>query len=292
MASVAQQLGQLPYTPDAVYDLCVRHNGDVRSQRTGVNVEYVQPFRHADIVDQEETIGSQLLALKHRAGLSLDAIAKGGGYAGRSSVQRYFSSDFSGPLPPDAAVALARALAGKGEPSIKADDVLKLSISEALRAASGEPQRYFLTVEGTVEAGVWREQSEWPESERYDIEVGPPPFKDAKRMAVKMTGHSMDLTIPPGSDLEVLWIKFTNITPVPGDLVIVERHRHDLVELTCKRLDVEGSEYVLRAESSRPEFQEVIRVGSASLDLVTDDGVQIVGIVLSSQQRHSTRRFT
>lgn len=289
---MTELMRQFPDAAEPVDYVCMGHMADVRSQRTNVNVEYVHPFSHRRHVENSQSVGEQLLALKLRARMSLDAIARASGYAGRSSVQRYFSSEFAGALPPDTAVALARGMAGKGDPPIKADDLLRLSITAALKAVSQENDRHFLTVEGAVEAGVWREQSDWPASERYEIEVGPPPFKDAKRMAVRMNGHSMDLTIPPGSDLEVLWIKFTQISPVPGDLVIVERQRHDLAELTCKRLDMEGNELILRAESSRPEFQDVIRVGSPGNDTVTDDDVRIVGIVLSSQQRHANRRFT
>lgn len=147
-----------------------------------------------------------------------------------------------------------------------------------------------LQVLGAVAAGVWREQTEWPEEDRYFIEVGPSPVAGGERFALRMEGHSMDKLIPPGSDLECLRTIFGEIEPVPGDIVIVQRDRHDMHELTCKRLDHDGKNYILRAESTRPEFQEPIIIGRPDADNFSDDGVQIIGIVLRAHQRLYSRR--
>lgn len=101
----------------------------------------------------------------------------------------------------------------------------------------------------------------------------------------------MDRTITPGSDLECIRVQYGFIEPVPGDLVIVERHNHDLTELTCKRLDQDASgEWVLRCESTRPEFQEPIVLGKPDANLFVDDEIKVIGIVVSSQQNHFRRR--
>jgi len=147
-----------------------------------------------------------------------------------------------------------------------------------------------LQVLGAVAAGVWREQTEWPEEDRYFIEVGPSPVVGGERFALRMEGNSMDKLIPPGSDLECLRTIFGEIEPVPGDIVIVQRDRHDMHELTCKRLDHDGKNYILRAESTRPEFQEPIIIGRPDADNFSDDGVQIIGIVLRAHQRLYSRR--
>ncbi|MEN9924306.1 MAG: hypothetical protein RL268_432 [Pseudomonadota bacterium] len=147
-----------------------------------------------------------------------------------------------------------------------------------------------LEVLGAVAAGVWREQTEWPEEDRYFIEVGPSPVVGGERFALRMEGNSMDKLIPPGSDLECLRTIFGEIEPVPGDIVIVQRDRHDMHELTCKRLDHDGKNYILRAESTRPEFQEPIVIGRPDADNFSDDGVQIIGIVLRAHQRLYSRR--
>lgn len=236
-------------------------------------------------------IGTQLVALKGRLGLSLEKIAKAAGYAGRSSVQRYFDDQYEGPLPAEVAVALARGLAGKGTPPVTADEFLRLSVAGELAVTTNDNEEFELPIEGVVAAGIWRVASDERSHDFPPMEVGPPPFRGAKRMGLRMEGPSMDLTIPDGSDLEVLWITLGDVEPEPGDLVVVERRRHDMIELTCKRLAVEGGELVLRCESSRPEYQEVMRVGRPDPDVFTDDETRIVGIVLSHSKRHNRRAF-
>lgn len=157
-----------------------------------------------------------------------------------------------------------------------------------LPIASAPKER--LQVVGAVAAGRWLEQTDWPEEERYYIEVGPNPFPGNERFAVRMEGLSMDKTIPPGSDLECLRVGFENVVePRPGDLVIVERHNHNLTEMTCKRLDVGEDGFVLRCESTQPDFQEVIAIGSPDADDHTDNQIRIIGVVIAAQQNHLRR---
>lgn len=141
----------------------------------------------------------------------------------------------------------------------------------------------WLTVSGAVVAGVWKEQTDWPISEQYEVRFGPSEFSKEKRFAVRMEGLSMNRTILPGSDLECLWTKFSPIPPQPGDLVIVERHNHELVELTCKRLAMVDGDYVLLCESLEPEFQQPIHIGKPNGDHYSDDEIRVVGIVLSAK---------
>jgi len=142
----------------------------------------------------------------------------------------------------------------------------------------------WVEVSGSVAAGVWREQSSWPEGERYDVRFGPPPFAGAERFGLRMEGLSMNRTIPPGSDLECLRVIFSSVEPQPGDLVVVERVNHDLTEMTCKRLDKDGDDWVLRCESTEPEYQEIIRIGQPDPENITDLDVRVVAIVLSAKQ--------
>lgn len=190
-------------------------------------------------------------------------------------------------LPFDLAKRIAGVLEAHGVPK---SDVMALAGLQ-LHEAEGMPisDREVLTVSASVAAGVWREHADWPAEDRYPLEVGPAPFKDAERFAMRMDGYSMDLTIPPGSDLECLRVAFGVVDPVPGDLVIVERHNHDLVEMTCKRLDRDGDEWILRMESSKPEFQDIIRLGRPSRDLFTDQETRVVGIVIKAHQNHFRR---
>lgn len=168
--------------------------------------------------------------------------------------------------------------------------LLALDQIEAPPTPSRPEEPDTIYVIGTVAAGIWREQTEWPEHDRYPIPVGPSPKPGAERFAVEMDGLSMDLTIRPGSILECLRVSFGRVEPMPGDLVIVERVKHDLRETTCKRLiRADDGSWELRCESTRPEFQEPIPIGKPDSDLWTDDEVRIVGIVVRSYVQHFRR---
>lgn len=75
-----------------------------------------------------ETIGDKLLALKSRSGLSLNQIAKSGGYKNASSIQRYFSGDYAPEfLPSSIARRFEEALVGYGSPAITTHDISELT---------------------------------------------------------------------------------------------------------------------------------------------------------------------
>lgn len=165
--------------------------------------------------------------------------------------------------------------------------LLEMDEGVFVKGQVAQPQRRKLKVTGIVAAGVWREHWELPADQQYEIEVGPAPAPDAESFAVHLEGFSMDRTIPPGSDLECVRVAFGAIVPVPGDLVIVQRQNHDLIETTCKRLAVDDAgQWILRSESTRPEFQEPIVLGRPSRSLYVDNEIMIIGIVVSAQQRH------
>jgi SOS-response transcriptional repressor LexA len=174
---------------------------------------------------------------------------------------------------------------------------LELDISQMIPAATmimhragGAQPCEALEVVGAVAAGVWREETTWGQEDRYSIEVGPNPYPGSERFALRMEGYSMDKIIPPGSDLECLRVAYGYVEPQPGDIVIVQRDRHDLHELTCKRLDHDGQNFVLRAESTRAEFQEPIIIGRPDEEHVGDNGITILAIVLRAHQSLYTRR--
>jgi SOS-response transcriptional repressor LexA len=101
----------------------------------------------------------------------------------------------------------------------------------------------------------------------------------------------MDKTIPPGSVLDCVRIKFSDVMPEPGDLVIVERHAHDLTEMTCKRLRRGNGGWELHSESTKAEFQEIIPIGDPDPDLHADNEISIIGIVLEARQLHRRRNL-
>lgn len=233
-----------------------------------------------------ETINDKLKALRNRVPkLSVRKIAGLLDMPASTYAAYEDPAKFKKPiLPLDLAKRIADVLEPFGVP--RSDVLLLAGITGALSAPAApapDEEKEWLEVRGTVAAGVWRHQTDWPEAERYFVNFGQSKYKVSERFAVRMEGLSMNRTILPGSDLECLWVKFSPIEPKPGDLVIVERHAHDLVELTCKRLAMDGDEYVLLCESTEAEFQEPIRLGKPDADVFVDDEIRVVGIVLSAK---------
>lgn len=75
----------------------------------------------------ETNIPTQFRALRERAGLSLDALAKALGYKAASSIQRYESPDYAKPyLNADLIGKLMVVLTGKGSPPIASREILAM----------------------------------------------------------------------------------------------------------------------------------------------------------------------
>lgn len=166
------------------------------------------------------------------------------------------------------------------------------STGDYLSGANVGPEPLSIMVVGSVEAGVWREQEEWPAEKQYPLEVHPSPVPGAERFGLVVEGLSMNKVFPEGTELDclrVIW-KDGGLRPMPGDLVIAQRRRGDLYETTCKRLalNAEG-EYELRAESTEPEFAQPIPLGKPDDNYHADDGAEIIGIVNRAYQRHFRR---
>lgn len=133
---------------------------------------------------------------------------------------------------------------------------------------------------GKVAAGVWRETT-------FVEPEGPPmleidSFADdyGELFAVEPEGPSMNKTIPEGTILICRRVPFGLTDVTPGDLVIVQRHNHDLREATCKRLALIDGEFYLQSESHSPEFQNPIRIGKPDHEAHIDVGIEVIGVVL------------
>ena len=111
----------------------------------------------------------QMRKLRERAGLSMDEMARALGYARASSIQRYeneneFSKDY---FSVDLTQKIARALIGRGNPPIMADEVWALSLpdartrlfnhepanQDALVGAHGAPADNWRPIRSTVHQG-------------------------------------------------------------------------------------------------------------------------------------------
>lgn len=83
-----------------------------------------------------ETIGSKLIALRKRSGMSLREVAQGMGRAGVSSVQRYFDPLFNQPLRTSVAMDLAEAMVDRGDPPIRHEEFIELTDYQKLMEAA------------------------------------------------------------------------------------------------------------------------------------------------------------
>jgi hypothetical protein len=136
---------------------------------------------------------------------------------------------------------------------------------------------------GKVAQGLWLEQSyqdpHEPEYVPFDQRPGDPGPEEL--FAVTPEGLSMNLRFPPGVQLICRRIAFGSGAFKPGDLVIVERHSHDLRELTCKRVELDGDGvYWLHSESDQPQFQAPWPIGRPDTGVQVDNEVTVIGKVL------------
>lgn len=214
---------------------------------------------------------------------------------GKRFTRRGLSLKASGDKNPD----LVRDFLSRGQ-----DKKPSLALVAGLARAMGKPTDEYLVgvsstssddrilVLGSVEAGVWREQSEWPSDQRYTIEVGPSRFPGVERFGLRVEGFSMDRVFPPGTELECYRVSFQPgaLRPQSGDLVIVQRTMGDLHETTCKWLETDDSGgYWLRPDSTKPDFQERIFLGRPDIDHVGDGEAEVIGIVDRSYRSHMRR---
>jgi len=166
-----------------------------------------------------------------------------------------------------------------------------LALDKVEVAPAEASRERIVEVTGSVAAGVWRETTEWPQSDRFEIVVGPSPFPKARRFGLRVDGHSMDQVFAPGTLLDCLSIFDLGIEPASGDLVIVERQRADgMRELTVKEYqrDEDGRTWLL-PRSTKPEFQAPIEVGVPDADHEDDGYVQVIAFVIGSYQPHASR---
>lgn len=197
-----------------------------------------------------ETIGQKLIALRERAGVSLKEIADMGDYRGASSVQAYFNQDYTRPLSTSTAFRLSRALVGRGQPPISADDVRELTEPDMLRLgdhplAEGEMRHEFHSAPSTptlrgqpkdvpvygsalaADLAFDTEGNGAREIEITNFEMGeviahvrrPPGLSDQRKVyAIFVSGSSMEPRYRPGDPVFV----DPQRPPAIGDDVIVQ----------------------------------------------------------------------
>ena len=212
----------------------------------------------------DESLHQKLQALKDRTGLSLRAIAREMGYSQASSIQRYFSPDYSEPaLPANFVSKLLAVLPGKGSPPITREEVLELAsgtVAEIQRKRPSLP-RSGVPVVGEVAAGLWMEaalfETENLEESTISYDVRFPP---QAQYVVKVRGESLNRIAANGDLLLCVDYLAAGLELKENDLVLVERSRDNgmTIERTAKRLIKLNGESELMPESDDPRFQETI----------------------------------
>jgi transcriptional regulator with XRE-family HTH domain len=151
------------------------------------------------------------------------------------------------------------------------------STLKAIANATGKPLTWLesgigkdatgLMVVGEVAGGVWLEGS--VEYIPRGVPVAPhPDYAPEAQRLYQVRGTSINKRIADGEYAHCVNLKSGAITLLNGDLVIVCRSNHGLVEYTAKRYVVEDGKKILRPESDDPAWQEDIVIAG-------DGGIQI-----------------
>jgi phage repressor protein C with HTH and peptisase S24 domain len=176
----------------------------------------------------QQTIGQKLSALRGRSGLSLEAVARLGGYKGPSSVQVYFGETYD-PSHLDVTVAakLAKAMVGKGSPPITRAEVMALT-GVAIEPEVSAPFEDVPTLKGQPK-DVPVFGSALAADIEFDAASGAP--SPVEQTMIDMAGTIAFVRRPPGIDADrkvyVVFVAGHSMEPRyrPGDPVFVDPAR-------------------------------------------------------------------
>jgi transcriptional regulator with XRE-family HTH domain len=142
--------------------------------------------------------------------------------------------------------------------AIEIADALGVSLNELVSAGEVVRLGPELRVKGEVQAGVWRDAIEWPETEWLEYIGRADVSADARhRFGLRVVGDSMNEIYPHGTILDCVSV-FGRAEIQSGKRVIVIRQRDDFeFEATVKEfhIDQDGREW-LRPRSNHPAFQQ------------------------------------
>ena len=130
-----------------------------------------------------------------------------------------------------------------------------------------------LLVVGEVAAGTWKEGNVHFASYMRPVSPHPDYPWDAQRLYL-VSGNSINKIAGDGEYLHTVNMAGAGIEPQSGDVVIVRRTNHDLTEYAAKLLIKDRGRWLLRPQSTDPQFQKDIEFDldrfedTAILDLV------------------------
>lgn len=139
-----------------------------------------------------------------------------------------------------------------------------------------------VVVRGAVQAGAWRESSEWPEDDWYPVPMSSedPRYPSIPLFGLEVRGTSMDRVFPPGTILACIHLIQHPVEVVPGKFVIAERMSASTgeIEVTVKQIEMDPDGHLwLWPRSNDPLHQAPLRV---------DDGeeVRVTALVVRSSR--------
>lgn len=126
-----------------------------------------------------------------------------------------------------------------------------------------------IPVVGSVQAGVWRELEPFDSDDAHDTipVLRSPAFHRSRQYALRVEGDSMNRVFSEGQFVIVASLADAGVDLADGDLVICEREKAGLREVTVKRLRKLDGRTALCPESTNPVHQPLFLDG--------DDGDEI-----------------
>lgn len=137
----------------------------------------------------------------------------------------------------------------------------------------GEPSaaRVGLEVVGEVAAGMWKEATVRFER-TYEPVATHPDYPGHGQRLYRVSGNSINKVAANGEYLHAIELHSGGIEPEHGDLVIVRRLQHGLAEYTAKTLIWENGRWLLRPESTDPDWQSDIELtGDGDTEITVTD---------------------
>ena len=137
---------------------------------------------------------------------------------------------------------------------------------------------------GAVEAGVFLDAVEWPEHDKYRLELPiQTPYVTKSVVGFEVRGESMNLLYPAGTIIVCVPTYDIDRRPIHGERIVVFTRQNDLMEATVKefRIDDDGVVW-LWPRSSEPAHQSPIRFGELHDRELVDNETSIVMIVIGS----------
>ena len=207
---------------------------------------------------------------------SMDKMARQLGYAGASSYQRYENElEMSGKaLPTHLIFKLLKTVVNRGEPRIQRDEIVKLAKDpsfgippmppdpEPLSEDEERLRKANIRIYGGIASGVWRETEVMGRLDKTTFipRVSDPEIAEIDQFAVLIQDDSANEVFQKGEWAICVQAADLNRGYRNGDLVLVQRTKNDLHELTIQRVrrlaNPDATSFELNLPTSNILFRE------------------------------------